>query len=395
MKQMLIVDVPDEQNEYALDTVKPRVDKIQLWRNQDDSTLCLTTIVYAEQWKTQINMDKQLVQLLHGPRIERRRAEDDTHHDEGFSHNKCEHKLEFTLQLLHATRQYGMQDAHWHGYRPLDKTAMNRALHWLNAVHRGDYVTRTGLGQALNKWDSGARFDSRSKNQMQSDLRSGFRTSLRDIVGDATIAYAILRYGYSSPAALTGIVREVFDAQQKHKYNEKMHRHRRPEGRIQNWQRPRKAQGVFVPKASRLPRLSTTPIGHINTSTRRSNNSIDAFTRESSGENILLPTKPLTMAWASNKSLSIKQRATLLFWFKRSSCVQPQAVQESRGSVSPLARGRVKQRQHVTTWQRSCDKKTACHHLPDVKEEFCVISLRTALQIDWIDWVIACHHLLD
>ena len=47
---------------------------------------------------------------------------------------------------------------------------------------------------------------------MRCDFRSGFRAFLRDTIGDASIAYAILRHGYSTPEALLALVREVFEA---------------------------------------------------------------------------------------------------------------------------------------------------------------------------------------
>ena len=52
---------------------------------------------------------------------------------------------------------------------------------------------------------------------MRSDFRSGFRTFLRDSIGDASLAIAILRNGYSTPEALMALVREIFDARRKAK----------------------------------------------------------------------------------------------------------------------------------------------------------------------------------
>ena len=50
---------------------------------------------------------------------------------------------------------------------------------------------------------------------MRQDLRSSFRTFLRDTVGDASIAYAIIRFGYATPQALMAVVREVVVAREK------------------------------------------------------------------------------------------------------------------------------------------------------------------------------------
>ena len=67
-------------------------------------------------------------------------------------------------------------------------------------------------------WDSGDKeFDRNAKAQMRSDFRSGFRTFLRDSIGDASLAIAILRNGYSTPEALMALGREIFDARKKAK----------------------------------------------------------------------------------------------------------------------------------------------------------------------------------
>ena len=49
---------------------------------------------------------------------------------------------------------------------------------------------------------------------MRSKERSGFRTFLRDTIGDSSIALAMLRHGYSSPEALLNLGYEVFQARQ-------------------------------------------------------------------------------------------------------------------------------------------------------------------------------------
>ena len=90
---------------------------------------------------------------------------------------------------------------------------MNKGLKWLKTRYRQDYLTWPNLADALDDWDSGAsRFRPSSKTKMRSNFRSGFRAFLRDTIGDASIAYAILRYGYSTPEALLALVREVFEA---------------------------------------------------------------------------------------------------------------------------------------------------------------------------------------
>ena len=58
------------------------------------------------------------------------------------------------------------------------------------------------------------KFSTSSKDNMRSNFRSGFRAFLRDTIGDASIAYAILRNGYSTPEALLALVQEIFEARE-------------------------------------------------------------------------------------------------------------------------------------------------------------------------------------
>ena len=95
---------------------------------------------------------------------------------------------------------------------------MDKAVKWLKTRYREDYMTRPGLADALNDWETGERqFNGEVKDRIRSDFRSGFRTFLRDSIGDASIAYAILRNGYSTPEALLALVREVFQTREKAK----------------------------------------------------------------------------------------------------------------------------------------------------------------------------------
>ena len=71
------------------------------------------------------------------------------------------------------------------------------------------------LGIALDAWNSGdIEFTPKQKNNMRGKKRSGFRTFLRETIGDFSIAMAILRHGYSSPEALLNLGYEVFHARQ-------------------------------------------------------------------------------------------------------------------------------------------------------------------------------------
>ena len=76
-------------------------------------------------------------------------------------------------------------------------------------------MTVPGLGIALDAWNSGdIESTSKQKNNMRRKRRSGFRTFLRETIGDFSIALAMLRHGYSSPEALLNLGYEVFQARQ-------------------------------------------------------------------------------------------------------------------------------------------------------------------------------------
>ena len=96
---------------------------------------------------------------------------------------------------------------------------MDRALGWLRSRYRKEYLTWPHLREALDDWDSGAcEFDNfSSTTQLRGAYRSGFRTFLRDTIGDASIAFAVLRNGYATADALKALVREIFQARQKAK----------------------------------------------------------------------------------------------------------------------------------------------------------------------------------
>ena len=77
---------------------------------------------------------------------------------------------------------------------------------WIDAVqvdeesvsYEQKYMTVLGLGKALDAWKSGdIEFTPKQKNNMRGKKRSGFRTFLRETIGDFSIAIAILRHGKS------------------------------------------------------------------------------------------------------------------------------------------------------------------------------------------------------
>ena len=168
---------------------------------------------------------EHLVPLLSGPRLPFKWAEGGTLLLTAPTQKQCEQKLEFALKLIHEagyqaqkggalTARPGPAD----DCRKLSEEEMEKGLAWLKCRYREDYLTRPGLAEALNMCDSGdKKYDRNEKAKMRSDFRSGFRTFLRDSIGDASLAYAILRNGYSTPEALMALVREIFEAREKAK----------------------------------------------------------------------------------------------------------------------------------------------------------------------------------
>ena len=199
--------VPPRTDQAELDdTVSPRVaqDPVRLKSHYD----CLM--------KAMADADEdgeQLVQLLYGPTTEHWWAPDGTLMMSAVTQEECEDKLDFALELLQGARQHatgGATTAH-----PLTKHEMDLGLAWLKDVYREHHLTRPNLGEALDDWHAGYHFSSEAKTAMRSDFRSGFRTFLRDTVGDASVAIAILRHGYNTSQALTSIVRETFHARKE------------------------------------------------------------------------------------------------------------------------------------------------------------------------------------
>ena len=209
MKQLVIIDVPEDtmpEDFMPHDTVPPRVDGRQLsLRSYQD--LLLTAMTNANE------DGEDLVKLLYGPRRKHSWAADGTLMMEAPTMEECERKLEFALSLLHRARFKATNVVDYAD--TLTHNEMTWALDWLKDVYQHRYLTRPSLSQALTDWHSGFReFSSAAKDLMRRDFRSGFRAFLRDTVGDASVAYAILRHGYYSPQALTRLVQEVFQARE-------------------------------------------------------------------------------------------------------------------------------------------------------------------------------------
>ena len=137
---------------------------------------------------------------------------------ESITHEECRLKLSFALEYLHQARWTALE--HMPTSRgttdELSHEQMDVAIECMHSTFRHNYLRKPFLGKALNDWDSGnARMTRRVKDVIKSDFRSAFRAFLRDIVGDAALAYAIVRHGYDSKQAVTEIVREITIAREK------------------------------------------------------------------------------------------------------------------------------------------------------------------------------------
>ena len=137
-----------------------------------------------------------LAPLLYGPRLPYRWAEDGILVLQAPTQKQCDIKLDFALNLIHEARYHAQQGgaltAHQKpadDHRKLSPEEMDEALEWLNFRYTNNYMPSLGHDP---------------------DFRSGFKTFLMDTIGDAAIAYAILRNGYSTPEALLALVREIY-----------------------------------------------------------------------------------------------------------------------------------------------------------------------------------------
>ena len=164
---------------------------------------------------TQANEDgEHLVQLIFGPTRKHWWAPDGTLMMEATTHKQCKHKLEFALKLLHGARKEAMSKSRA-TTDTLSQSQMATAISWLHDVFRECYLKKPYLGDALDAWDEGCEMTRDEKTRIKHDFRSSFRAFLREVAGDASLAYAIVRHGYESPKAITGIVREIFTAREK------------------------------------------------------------------------------------------------------------------------------------------------------------------------------------
>ena len=155
---------------------------------------------------------EQVVKLLYHRKKKHWWAADGSLMMEATTHEECVRQLDFALGLLTEARHYATYGATT--ARTLSDDEMTWALKWLKRVYHYHYVTRRNLAQAMTDWEAGQWFSSEDKKNISGDLGGCFRIFLRDTIGDAPIAYAILRHGYHTQEALTGIVKEVYRARE-------------------------------------------------------------------------------------------------------------------------------------------------------------------------------------
>ena len=122
---------------------------------------------------------------------------------------QCQRKFNAAIQLLHSARQRG---AHVTEARVLESHEYDSALSYLKQEYTDKYMSWPGLAEAWDDWTEGHSFDRAAKDQMRGDFRKGF---LQQLGGSASLAYAILRHGFSTRDAIFGVVREIFSANQK------------------------------------------------------------------------------------------------------------------------------------------------------------------------------------
>ena len=156
---------------------------------------------------------QHLVPLLYGPRLPFRWAEDGTLVLPAPTQWHCERKLDIALNLLNQARYQAQKGGALTArpepaddHRKLSSEEMDKALSWLKSRYQEDYMTCAAQSKPTA-------------------VRSGFRTFLRDIIGDASIAYAILRNGFSTPEALLALTREIFEAHEKAKAKKEANPH--------------------------------------------------------------------------------------------------------------------------------------------------------------------------
>ena len=147
-----------------------------------------------------------LVTLLHGPQTKRSWADDGSLKMEAATYQQCKEKLDLALNLIHDARQHATDGVNI--TRPLNDDQMNEALKYMRDFFRKTHL-ETHLAEAMNNWDSGTQYKPKAKDKIRHDFRGSFRAFLRNYVGDASAAYAILKHGYETPAALKGITSEI------------------------------------------------------------------------------------------------------------------------------------------------------------------------------------------
>jgi len=126
-----------------------------------------------------------LIPLLYGPTQAQGFADDGTLILSAPTHRECAQKLNFVLGLLYEARCKGVD------YRNIDQHKLTdhefeKALGWLTTKFRREFMTSP-----------------------TANSRGALRAFLRSSIGDASIAYAVIRHGYATPAALLALIKEI------------------------------------------------------------------------------------------------------------------------------------------------------------------------------------------
>ena len=87
--------------------------------------------------------------------------------------------------------------------------------HTLDALERSADLTWPGLADKLDAWIDGNEFDRKTKADIRSDIRKGFRAWLRQTVGSVPLARAWVKYGLSTRESVQGVLRELLKSQKK------------------------------------------------------------------------------------------------------------------------------------------------------------------------------------
>ena len=126
---------------------------------------------------------------------------------------RCEQRLEFALNFLRTARKNGrqtangtwMEDANAQDQEEIlddvtfGTTEMNNTVAWCKAEMQKNYLT--------------------VQSSRPRALRGAFRTFLKNLIGDASIGYGIMRHGCFSAGSLRALIRELKETQEERSHS--------------------------------------------------------------------------------------------------------------------------------------------------------------------------------